>query len=46
MWFDLMVAELEELSREDLIALVRAQSGRIAELEDGCVHRIRRQSPV
>jgi hypothetical protein len=33
-WFDLVVAELEELSREDLIALVRAQSGRIAELEE------------
>jgi hypothetical protein len=33
-WFDLVVAELEELSREDLIALVRAQGERIAELEE------------
>jgi transposase len=33
-WFDLVVAELVGLSREDLIALVRAQSGRIAELEE------------
>ncbi|QSB13757.1 IS66 family transposase [Natronosporangium hydrolyticum] len=34
MWFDLVVAELEELSREDLIVLVRAQSERIAGLEE------------
>jgi transposase len=33
-WFDLVVAELEGWSREDLIALVRAQSGRIVELEE------------
>lgn len=34
MWFDLGVAEPEELSREDLIALVRVQAERIAELEE------------
>lgn len=33
MWSDLGVSELEELSREDLIVLVRAQAERIAELE-------------
>lgn len=33
-WFDLGVAGLEELSREDLVALVRAQAERIAELEE------------
>jgi hypothetical protein len=33
-WFDLGVPAPEELSREDLIALVRAQAERIAELEE------------
>ena len=34
MWFDLGVAALEDLSREELIALAREQDARIAELTD------------
>jgi len=34
MWFDLAVAALEDLSREELIALAREQDARIAELVD------------
>jgi hypothetical protein len=34
MWFDLGVSALEDLSREELIALARQQDARIAELVD------------
>jgi transposase len=34
MWFDLGVSALEDLSREELIALAREQDARIAELTD------------
>ena len=35
MWFDLGVPALEDLSREELIALAREQGARIAELGVG-----------